>query len=955
MKKFLSVIFVIITLFGVTTTSFTVNAATLEFAGGSGTENDPYLIETKYHLNNVRNYQSAYFKMKTDIVFSEEDFVEQGDFYNNGVGWEPIEEFTGYFNGDGYAVKGMVSKKGGIFDAINTAVVENLRIIEAKYAPVTESTSNIYIGSIANSMNNSTINNCHNETNIELNSNGRLRVGGIVGTTGNNKNNIINCTNKGNLSATCVGGIVGVGNNVTISNCKNTGEISAYATLNSGAYAGGIAGLSRGSIDNCYNTGYISLLFEDSLENYLYSHYCGGIVGDGYKTIISTCYNTANISGVVEDSSLYLGGIAGWTPDGAISKSYNIGSLKAEGTSKAHGSVDHIKVGGIIGEACSSSIINCCYNIGNVEAVSFSTDAVTVSFAGGIAGNVSDGKTKVYDCFNIGNVNAEHKIDVEKDGSALAGGIFGAVMNGGKVNNCYNMGKVTASSNLVSVKYGGVSSQGRTGTIDSCYYLDIVDIGIGDSKGNAVIGKIEDFSTSTFFKEFDFIDIWTINGPEGYPFPSLIDCPIKTCQSGGSHIYITDKAIEPTCSKTGLTEGKHCYVCGKVLIYQTVIEATGNHNYDNNCDTNCNTCGTTRNITHSYKITTTQATLTKNGSIIKRCTVCGKVDSNSTIKYAKTFSLSTTTYTYDGKVKTPSVTVKDSAGNIIPSSNYTVTYASDRKNAGTYKVTVAMKGNYTGTKTLTFKINPINISKCKVKLSATSYTYNGSVKTPSVSVKNANGTILTKGTHYTVTYASGRKNAGTYKVTVAMKGNYTGSKTLTFRINPISISKCELALSKTSYTYDGKSKIPSVIVLNHKGTKLTDSSYTVTYAKGRKNVGTYKVTVKMKGNYSGTKTLSFKINPVKTAVSKLTAGKKSIMVAITKKSTQITGYQIQYSTSKTFSKATTKTISSYKTTKYTLKSLSAKKTYYVRVRTYKTVGKIKYYSGWSTYKYVKIK
>ena len=131
--------------------------------------------------------------------------------------------------------------------------------------------------------------------------------------------------------------------------------------------------------------------------------------------------------------------------------------------------------------------------------------------------------------------------------------------------------------------------------------------------------------------------------------------------------------------------------------------------------------------------------------------------------------------------------------------------------------------------------------------------------------------------------------------------------------------------------------------------------YTVTCASGRKNVGTYKVTIKMIGKYSGTKTLTFKINPAKTTVSKLTAGKKSITVAITKKSTQVTGYQIQYSTSKTFSKATTKTISSYKTTKYTLKSLSAKKTYYVRVRTYKKVGSTTYYSGWSTYKYVKTK
>ena len=163
-------------------------------------------------------------------------------------------------------------------------------------------------------------------------------------------------------------------------------------------------------------------------------------------------------------------------------------------------------------------------------------------------------------------------------------------------------------------------------------------------------------------------------------------------------------------------------------------------------------------------------------------------------------------------------------------------------------------------------------------------------------------------------------------------------------------------MSTTTYTYDGKAKTPSITVKDSAGKTLKkNTDYTVTYASGRKNVGTYKVTIKMIGKYSGTKTLTFKITPAKTTVSKLTAGKKSITVAITKRSTQVTGYQIQYSTSKTFSKATTKTISSYKTTKYTFKSLSAKKTYYVRVRTYKTVGKTKYYSGWSTYKYVKTK
>ena len=163
-------------------------------------------------------------------------------------------------------------------------------------------------------------------------------------------------------------------------------------------------------------------------------------------------------------------------------------------------------------------------------------------------------------------------------------------------------------------------------------------------------------------------------------------------------------------------------------------------------------------------------------------------------------------------------------------------------------------------------------------------------------------------------------------------------------------------LSATTYTYNGKVKTPTVTVKDTAGNKLVkNTDYTVKYATGRKNVGKYKVTVTFKGKYSGTKTLSFTIKPVKTTVSKLTAGKKSLKVNITKKSTQVTGYQVQYSTSKTFKSAKIKTISSYKTTSTTLKSLSAKKTYYVRVRTYKTVNGTKYYSGWSTYKYTKTK
>ena len=241
-----------------------------------------------------------------------------------------------------------------------------------------------------------------------------------------------------------------------------------------------------------------------------------------------------------------------------------------------------------------------------------------------------------------------------------------------------------------------------------------------------------------------------------------------------------------------------------------------------------------------------------------------------------------------------------------------------------------------------------------VKLSKTSYTYNGKTQKPSVVVKDTQGKTISS-SHYTVTWPSASKELGTYKVKITFKGYFNGTKTLTYKINPISISKCKVSLSTTAYTYNGSVKKPNVTIKDSQGKKISSSNYTVTYASGRKNVGTYKVTIKMKGKYSGTKTLTFKINPTKTTVKSLTAGKKSLKVAITKKTTQVTGYEVQYSTSKSFKTYKTKTLTSYKKTSLTLSGLSAKKTYYVRVRTYKTVNGKKYYSGWSTIKYKKTK
>ncbi|MCC8073545.1 MAG: fibronectin type III domain-containing protein, partial [Clostridiales bacterium] len=161
-----------------------------------------------------------------------------------------------------------------------------------------------------------------------------------------------------------------------------------------------------------------------------------------------------------------------------------------------------------------------------------------------------------------------------------------------------------------------------------------------------------------------------------------------------------------------------------------------------------------------------------------------------------------------------------------------------------------------------------------------------------------------------------------------------------------------IKLSSTSYTYDGKAHKPSLTIKDSKGNKINSKYYTVTYSNSKsKSVGKYTVTIKFKGNYSGTKTLTYTIKPKSTSISKITAKSKGFTVKWKKQATQTTGYQIQYSTSKDFSNAKTVTVSKTGTTSKTISKLKSKKKYYVRVRTYKTVkvnGKsTKIYSSWS--------
>ncbi len=285
-------------------------------------------------------------------------------------------------------------------------------------------------------------------------------------------------------------------------------------------------------------------------------------------------------------------------------------------------------------------------------------------------------------------------------------------------------------------------------------------------------------------------------------------------------------------------------------------------------------------------------------------------------------------------------------GILVTGSNLTIYLATaPSSGVGTYKV---------------LNVNQVekDLSYADISLSKTSYTYNGSAKKPSVAVKFGTKT-LTKNQDYTVSY-SNNTDAGTAKVTVTGKGNYTGNQKVSYKI------------SKAAQSLTAKAKSAKIT----KGKTTTISAKgkgTITYSSGNKKIATVNskgkvtakspgkvnITVKAKGNdnyKSASKKVAITVKPKAASLKSVKSASSRQMTVKWKKSSGITGYQIQYSTSKTFKSGNKKkTVKGASKTSQKISSLKRGKTYYVRIRTYKTVSGTKFYSSWSEAKKVKVK
>ena len=410
------------------------------------------------------------------------------------------------------------------------------------------------------------------------------------------------------------------------------------------------------------------------------------------------------------------------------------------------------------------------------------------------------------------------------------------------------------------------------------------------------------------------------------------------------------------------------------------------HSYDNACDAECNLCPETRTAPHTYESVITKATLTADGKIESKCSICGDVASSQTITKIGSVTLSQTEYVHDGKNKTPKVTVKDANGNtLVKNVDYKTSVASKRSGIGRYTVKVTFIGNYEGSKNVYFTILPGKPATIKaasqtttsVKLSwsevsgaagYTVYRYSPS-KSAYVKAGTTEGTSFTVKSLYSATeytfkvVAYGKTSGGK----VYDSESYALLKSGTMPAKPSSVKSASQTTSSIKLSWSAVTRATGYNVYRYSPSKkayvkagsTTGTSYTVkSLYDGTKY--TFRVvpyfktsdgTIIESSSYALLKTATKTTTPTLSKVASSSKGKATLTWSAVDGET---GYTVYYSTKKDSGfkkydnfKADSKT--------GTVSGLTSGKTYYFKVRTYITTDSGYVYSAWSVVKSVKVK
>jgi len=525
----------------------------LGFAGGTGTQSDPYQIATAEQLvflaqtvNSGKSYSGYCIKLTADITLND---TASANWTSTAKQWTPIGTssypFKGTFDGGGHTISGLYiassSNNQGLFGYTSGSNLENVTIANADITGascVGALVGYAYYEAISYSYDLTPLVGC---TVKDAKIVGTSSVGGLIGQvhgyTERSKSlklSFTDCTSESSIitgSSGYAGGILGYCNcsfvsgttlifNVTVTSCFNASDVSGSSC------AGGIAGYCQNaSFAECINTGTISVNASTGTSG------AGGIVGGGtIDGVFISCINSGDISSYSSGNASYAGGIASY--GNIFISCSNLGNVSS---SNSDIEISYAYAGGIAAR-CNSSLTS-CNNFGEVSAFTtyYSVTYYEYARAGGIAGDNNFSTLEISNCFNAG--------------SSTGGGIIGNITEG-VMTCCYSRG--------TSKGKGIADSAGENTVIISCFYLT----GASKEDGNAIALTNEQMKQPTSFVGFDFSETWGM-GDASYPYPVL-----------RSSVYVgTTNAVTPILFAQ--TNSLSCEVNGDAALFVSASVTDG--------------------------------------------------------------------------------------------------------------------------------------------------------------------------------------------------------------------------------------------------------------------------------------------------------------------------------------------------------------------------------------------
>ena len=219
-------------------------------------------------------------------------------------------------------------------------------------------------------------------------------------------------------------------------------------------------------------------------------------------------------------------------------------------------------------------------------------------------------------------------------------------------------------------------------------------------------------------------------------------------------------------------------------------------------------------------------------------------------------TLTETNFIYNQQEQTALVAIVSAGAITVPDAGYEI---ADNKatNVGNYTATLTGKGNFKGEVKVQWSIVAANANLFNITLGTNEYTYDGTAKTPTVTVKDGEATLV-ENTDYTLAYTA-NTNAGTATVTATGKGNYSGTQTATFTIKPATLTSVTLAQTEFQYHLFGPVAQTAEIAEVKAGNLIVPAEQYEVEGNTQTEPGTYTVTVTGKTNFQGSVTADFVI------------------------------------------------------------------------------------------------